>query len=192
MAGLLGQPRHRVLGRSFGCRHPKVAGEPRADRAQQQGQRQGRNRYLPSDAALRPRARRWCAGFGAHAVDADRLRNVLDLLLAEKIEPEEKLAFDGVVDGGGNADAACLGKRLHARGDVDAIPIDRTVGLLDHIAQVDPNAELHASFWFEFDVVPFQRFLDFDSGLDRLDRTRELSQQRIAGRVDHTSAAAHH
>src|SRR5262245_65403961 len=102
--------------------------------------------------ALRPRARRRWLGLGAHSVDADRLRNVLDLLLAEKIEPVGKLAFDGVVDSGGDADAAALGECLHARGDVDAIPIDRTVDLLDNVAQVDPNAELHAPFRFEFNV----------------------------------------
>jgi hypothetical protein len=40
--------------------------------------------------------------------------------------------------------------------------------------------------------VPFHRFLDLDGGLDRFDRTRELGQQRVAWRVDHPAAAAHH
>jgi hypothetical protein len=39
--------------------------------------------------------------------------------------------------------------------------------------KVDPDAELHTPFRFEFDVVRFHGFLDFDLGLDRLDRTRE-------------------
>ena len=64
--------------------------------------------------------------------------------------------------------------------------------LFDHIAQIDPNAELHAPVRFEFDVVPFHGLLDLDRGLDRLDRTRELGQQRIAGCVDHAAAVAHH
>src|SRR5262245_12965154 len=84
--------------------------------------------------------------------------------------------FDGVVDGGGNADPAALGEGLQARGDVDATSIDRAVGLLDNIAQVDPDAKLHAPVRFEFDVVPFHGLLDLDGGLDRLDRTRELGQ----------------
>src|SRR5262245_41056475 len=67
-------------------------------------------------------------------VDADWLCNVLDLLLAEKIEPAGEFAFDGVVDGGGDANAAALGEGLHARGDIDAISIYRAVCLLDHIA----------------------------------------------------------
>ena len=87
---------------------------------------------------------------------------------------------------------AALGERLHARGDVDAVAIDRAVGLFDHIAQIDPDAELHAPVRFEFDVVPFHGLLDLDRGLDRLDRTRELGQQRIAGCVDHAAAVAHH
>ena len=64
--------------------------------------------------------------------------------------------------------------------------------LFDHIAQVDPDAELHAPVRFEFDVVPFHGLLDLDRGLDRLDRTGELGQQRIAGCVDHPAAVARH
>ena len=40
--------------------------------------------------------------------------------------------------------------------------------------------------------MSFQGFLDLDRGLDRLDRTRELGQERIAGRIDHAATAAHH
>ena len=48
------------LDRSLGGRHPMVAVEPCADRAEDQDQRQGRHGHLPSQAALRPRARRRC------------------------------------------------------------------------------------------------------------------------------------
>ena len=147
---------------------------------------------LPSEAARQPRPRARRPRLGAHAVDTHRLRDVLHLLLAEKIEAERKLALDRVVDRRGDADPAALGERLHARGDVDAVAIDRAVGFLDHVAEVDPYAELHAPFRRELDVVAFEHFLDLDRGLDRLDRTRELGQQRIARRVDHAAAAAHH
>jgi hypothetical protein len=53
-------------------------------------------------------------------------------------------------------------------------PYYRAVRLLDHVAEIDPNAELHAPFRFKFDVVTFQGFLDLDRGLNRLNRTREL------------------
>jgi len=60
-----------------------------------------------------------------------------------------------------------------------------------HIAQIHPNAKLHAPVRFEFDVVPFHGLLDLDRGLDRLDRARKLGQQRIAGCIDHPAAVAH-
>jgi hypothetical protein len=40
--------------------------------------------------------------------------------------------------------------------------------LLDHIAQVDPNTELHAPFRFEFDIVPFHGSLNLDRSLELL------------------------
>ena len=55
-----------------------------------------------------------------------------------------------------------------------------------------PVRALHAPVRFEFDVVPFHGLLDLDGGLDRLDRARELGQQRIAGCIDHPAAVARH
>ena len=40
--------------------------------------------------------------------------------------------------------------------------------------------------------MPFHGLLDLDRGLDRLDRARELGQQRIAGCIDHPAAVARH
>src|SRR5262245_41129658 len=86
------------------------------------------------EPVLRPVARRLWLGLDAHAVDPHRLRNILDLLLAQKIEPAGKLALDGVVDGGGDTNPAALGEGLQSRGDVDAISIDRAVGLSGQLA----------------------------------------------------------
>ena len=88
--------------------------------------------------------------------------------------------------------AAALGERLHARRDVNTVAVNRAVGLLDYVAEVDADAELHAPVWRELNVVTFEHLLHLDRGLDRLDRTRELRQQRIARRVDHAAAAARH
>ena len=41
-------------------------------------------------------------------------------------------------------------------------------------------------------LCPSRDFCVSTAVWDRLDRTREFGQQRIAGRVDHAAAAAHH
>ena len=74
-----------------------------------------------------------------------------------------------------------LGEGLQACGDVDAVAVNRFVGLFDHVAQIDPNAELHAPVRFEFDVVPFHGLLDLDGGLDRLDRAWDSANSASPG-----------
>src|SRR6185312_3279241 len=75
--------------------------------------------------------------------DPDRPGDVLDGLLAEVgegdvLEPAGEL----VANRAGDADAARLGERLEARGDVDAVAEDVAI-LVDHVAEVDSDAELH-------------------------------------------------
>jgi len=55
-------------------------------------------------------------------------------LLTQKIKTKRDLALDGVVHGGRDTDAAGLGERFHARGDVDSIAVERPIGFLDHVS----------------------------------------------------------
>ena len=58
------------------------------------------------------------------AVDADRPRDVLDLLLAEILEAEIELVADLVAHDPADADPAGLGQSFQPRRDIDAIAED--------------------------------------------------------------------
>ena len=175
---------------SLGRRRPMLAQEPCARREERQDRRGDRHRSLPPHALIRGGAFWRRSRLRTHAVDAHRLGDVLNLLLAQEIEPEVELAFDRVVDGGGDTDASGLCERLHARSDVDAVSIDRPVSLLDHIAEVDADAELHPPLCFELNVVAFERLLNFNRGLYGFDRARELGKECVARRVDDAPTSA--
>ena len=49
------------------------------------------------------------------------------------------------MDLGRQQDPARLGEALQARGDVDAVAVDRAVGLLDDVAEIDADAIAHAA-----------------------------------------------
>ena len=72
---------------------------------------------------------------------ADRLADVLEWVLPQVFETRCHFALDGKPDGLGGDDAAGSGHGLEPSGHVDAIAVDGAVGLLDHVAQVEPNAK---------------------------------------------------
>ena len=63
----------------------------------------------------------------------------MELLLTEVIICADELASHLIIDVAPDADATRLRELLQPRGNVHPVAINRTVGLLDHIAQVDPS-----------------------------------------------------
>ena len=72
--------------------------------------------------------------------DSNRPVDILDADLAAVLEANVDPIADALVDDRGDADAARLGQRLQARGDVDAIAVN-VVAFDDHVAKIDANSE---------------------------------------------------
>ena len=86
-----------------------------------------------------------------------------------------------------DADAARLGDALQACGDVDAVAVDARL-VVDDIAEVDADAELHPTICFDGGVALGHRLLDGDRALDRVHDAGELGEDAVAGRVDDAAA----
>ena len=120
------------------------------------------------------------AGFNAtDAERAYRLRDVLELLLAEILEAQVEAVLDVAEGAAGDADGARLGKRLQPRCYVHAIAQD-VVALDDHLIEIDAHAELDAPVEGHVAIALAHALLDRDRALDRPDHAREFDQGAIA------------
>ena len=134
----------------------------------------------------RGRRRGLCPGCLAdfERIDPDRLGNVLELGWAEiadrEIEPRLHLAI-GVL---GETDRAGLGDALEPRGDIDAVAHQVAVGLLDHVAEMDADAELDAAVVRHAGVALDHAVLHLDRAAHRVDHAAELDQRAVAGALD--------
>ena len=123
------------------------------------------------------------------AVDADRLGDALDLLLAERGVADRQLRLDVVVGGAGDRDAAGLGERLHAVGDVHAVAVD-VVAFDDHVAKIDADAELQPALERQGGVALGLLPLHLDRATQGIDDALELDQQAVAHGLDQPAAMA--
>ena len=127
------------------------------------------------------------AGAGQHPVHRDGLRDVLDPVLAHRLEREVELGLHLIVDVAGDADAARLGEALEARRDVHAVAEDVAV-FQDDVADVDADAVADAPVLGLGRLALGHGVLDRDRAFDRVDRASELDQRAIAGELDHAAA----
>src|SRR5665811_2281602 len=119
---------------------------------------------------------------GDQTEDADRLRNVLDALLAEILEAVGELAPDMVVNAARDADAAGLGQPLDTRGDIDAIAED--VAVLHHdIADIDADAKPHTALFTEGQVGLGKIMLDLNGALYGGNDAGEFGENAVTGRA---------
>ena len=117
-------------------------------------------------------------------INADRPFDVLELGLAEigdlHIEPAAYLAI-GVL---GQTDRARLCDPLQSRGDVDAVAHEVAVGLLDHVAEVDADAEHDAAVLGNAGIAFDHGVLNLDRAAHRVDDAAELDNAAVAGALD--------
>jgi hypothetical protein len=85
--------------------------------------------------------------FTCNAVDADRLRDVIKLVLAEVYRRKLHLAGNFFVHLAGDANPPRLRNRFETSGNVDAIAVDACV-VKDNVAVIDSNAEVHTAGFF--------------------------------------------
>ena len=125
----------------------------------------------------------------AQPIDPDGFRDVLDRLLAQEVGAERQLAPDLVVNAAGDVDAARLGQRLQAGGDVHAIA-EQVIALDHHVAEVDADPELEPPVLGQLAISGCQLLLDLDRASCGFDGTRELGQHAVPGAADDPAVAA--
>ena len=118
-------------------------------------------------------------------IDPDRLGDVLELGRAQiahgKIEPRLHLPI-GVL---GKTDGAGLGDAFQSRGDIDAVAHQIAVALLDHVAEMDADAELDAALGRKAGVALDHTVLHLDGAAHGIDHAAELNDGSVAGALDH-------
>ena len=135
----------------------------------------------------------WCGGLGRlrlrrladfERIDPDRLGDVLELGWAEigdrEIEPSAHLAI-GVL---GKTDRAGLGDAFQSRGDIDAVAHQIAVALLDHIAEMDADAELDTPLGRQPGVALDHAVLHLDGAAHGVDHAAKLDERAVAGALD--------
>ena len=120
-------------------------------------------------------------------IDPYRLGDVLEFGRAEiahrEIEPRLHLPI-GVF---GQADRAGLGDAFQSRGDIDAIAHQVAVALLDHVAQMNADAELDAALGRQAGVALDHAVLHLDGAAHGVDHAAELDEDAVAGALDHAA-----
>jgi hypothetical protein len=77
---------------------------------------------------------------GAYRIRADRLGDVLELLLAAILEVNLQLAFDFAIDLLGNQDAARIRDPFQPGGNGDPVAVEIAVLPNDYVTKVEPDA----------------------------------------------------
>ena len=117
-------------------------------------------------------------------VNPDRFHDVLELGRAEigdgQIEPPLHLPV-GVL---GETDRARLANAFEARGDVDAVAHQIAVGLLDHIAQMNADAEFDAALRRQARIALGQTVLHLDRAAHGVDHAAELDEAAVASALE--------
>jgi hypothetical protein len=107
-------------------------------------------------------------------------------LLAEVRIPIVKLTFDLLVDTSPNADTPRLCELLQPGRNIHPIAVD-CAAFSDYIAKVHSHSKGHAPALSLINVRAGKSLLQLDSTLHRIDGTRELYEQAVAGRTDDLS-----
>ena len=79
---------------------------------------------------------------------------------------------------------AGLADALQPRGDIDAVSHQIAVALLDHVAQMDTDAELDALVGRDAGIALDHAILHLDGAARRVDHAAELDDDPVAGALD--------
>jgi len=86
----------------------------------------------------------------------------------------------------GDTDPSRVGTGFQASRDVHPITVDPVL-FLDHISQVDPNAESHLSVFRKISVSRLEFLLDGYPTLNSIHHTGELRQEVVARGIKHST-----
>ena len=84
-------------------------------------------------------------------------------------------------------DAARIGNTFEPRRDIDSVTHQIAVALLDHIAEVNTDAELDATFRRKTGIALDHAVLHLDGAAHGIDYAAELNDASVAGAFDHAT-----
>ena len=120
-------------------------------------------------------------------IDPDRLGNILELGLAEVADGQVQPSFDLPVGVLRQADRAWPRDPFEAGGDIDAVAHQVAVAFLDHVAQVDADAEFDAALGRQPSIALDEALLHLDGATHGVNDAAELDDAAVAGALDHAA-----
>src|ERR1700712_1408703 len=118
-------------------------------------------------------------GIGQDSIRRDRVEDILDFLVAQRLVAADQLVAYLLINAAGDVYIAGFGELFQPSGDVDPFTIN-IVRFYDHVAEIAPNAEPDGLFIRYFKVAADHALLDDDGTAHGLDRTVEHRQKAIA------------
>jgi hypothetical protein len=112
------------------------------------------------------------------------LADVLGLGLAEISNREIKPSFDLAVRVFGKANRAGRSDPLEPRSNVDSIPHQVAVALIDHIAEMNSDPKLDAALGRQSRIALDEAVLHFDREAHRVDHAKKLDETPVADALD--------
>jgi hypothetical protein len=85
----------------------------------------------------------------------------------------------------GQTDGAGLSDTLQSCGNIDAVAHQIAVALLNHIAQMDTDSKLDATFGWKAGIALDHAVLHLDGAAHGVNHAAELNDGSIAGALDH-------
>ena len=120
-------------------------------------------------------------------IDPDGLGDVLELGWAEIVHGNLESRFHLPIGVFGETDRPGRSNALESRRDIDRVSHQVAVALLEHVADMDANAELDTAVWRHACIALDHSVLHFDSAAHRVDHAAKLGERPIAGALEHTS-----
>jgi hypothetical protein len=124
------------------------------------------------------------ASVQGQGVNAHWLGDVLQGHRAEIADLEIEPRLDLTIGVLRKVDRAGLGDALKPSGDIDPVAHQVAVGLLDHVADMDPDAIFDSLFRRQASVAFGQTALDFDGATHRVHYAAKLGNCAVAGALD--------
>ena len=137
-------------------------------------------KLLPTQPARPAQAWRW-----PHCIGVQLAGEVLDRVLAQVFKNRRHALAQHGLHGMRHRERTRAGQAFQPRGDVDAVTVHRAVGLFDHVADMDTNAELQPAVCRG--TVFSQYLLHGQRGLHSRHGTVKHRQHRVTGHVDDTA-----
>jgi hypothetical protein len=121
-------------------------------------------------------------------IDVDRLGDVLKFSGTEVVDGHIQPPLNLPVGVLRERDGPGLGDAFETRGDIDSVPHQVAVTLFDHVAEMNPYAELDAALGRQAGVALGKAMLQLDSAAHSVDDAAKLDDGAVAGALDHPPA----